>query len=781
MLKFLSRFSTLIFTLIFIGLFLAFSAVWYFSSDLPDYKFLQNYKPAVSSKVYDINGNIFADFSKEKRTFIKYEQIPDKIIHAFISAEDKNFFSHPGIDAVGITRAIIKNVQHFITGQRLEGASTITQQVAKNLLLSSEVSLARKVKEAILAFRIEKYLNKKRILELYLNEIYLGERSYGIASASMVYFDKSVKELNFAEAALLASLPKAPSKYNPYKNVTIVKDRVNWVLHRMYENKYISEADLKKNLSLPFKLKKREFEQKDETKFFAEEVRKSLLNIYGEENVYKQGLYIKTSLDPDLQNLAVKSLRKHLLTYDKRHGWRGPFQTNKNITDFKTLLLTPNKIFSEFELAFVYEVNPEKALILLKKDREGTIPLNNLKWAKKFISKDQTGKTVENCNEVLKVGDIIYVQKTNNAKEWLLEQIPSANGGAIVMDPWNGRVFALVGGFDFDLNQFNRATQAKRQPGSAFKPFVYSVALENGFKPNSIILDAPFVKYENKTEFKWKPKNYGEKFYGPSLFRVGVEQSRNLMTIRIADQIGINKINSVAKKLGIYQKTDDILSVALGASETTLMDLTSAYSTFVNGGRKVTPTLIDLIQDKDGIVKFKNNKLFCLNCNETFDINSVPLLDSRYDRIFEESTAYQMVNILKGVVDRGTAKKIRYLNMELAGKTGTTNDNFDAWFIGFTPNLLVGVFVGFDEPSSLGKFETGAKAALPIFEEIIKNTKQRNDLPFFKPASTVKLVKIDKNKGTEIFTGNQNAITESFKINDEVRNDDNYKFSNSIY
>src|SRR6056300_110278 len=768
--NFINRFIAFILIFSFLGLFLIFSLFWYFSNDLPDFGFLKTYKPPVSTKVYDNKGDVIADFSRERRSFVDIEQVPENIIHAFLSAEDKNFYEHPGIDAIGITRAVFKNIENVMTGSRLEGASTITQQVAKNFLLSSDVSLARKVKEAILAFRIEKTLSKKRILELYLNEIYLGERSYGIASASMTYFDKSIKDINNAEAALLAALPKAPSKYNPYRNFETVNARKNWVLERMYENNFINKQDLDKSLKYKINLKKRNLEIDSSPAYFIEEVRKNLIEQYGEKKLYRQGLYVKTSLNKKIQEVASSALNKNLITYSKRHGWIGPLYENYNLDKFNQLVESKKVNSKEFKLALVTDVENNRAKIIVEDNKEGLILFDRLKWAKRRITQDLHEGLPKKVEDVLKTGDVIHVKKINKPNLWSLEQVPKANGAVVVMDPWSGRVLALSGGFDFSINQFNRATQADRQPGSAFKPFVYATALENNYKPNSIILDAPFVIYQNRDEFKWKPKNYSGNFYGDQLFRYGIEKSNNLMTVRIANDVGLDKINKKAKLLNIYKDTTNILSSSLGSGETTLLKMTSAYGTFVNGGKRIKPTLVDLIQSREGKTIYKNEKLFCLGCLDEFSEANPPSIENRYERIFSEDVSYQVVNILKGVVERGTGKKLRDLNLELAGKTGTTNENLDAWFIGFTPELLVGVYIGFDEPSTLGKKETGSRAALPVFYDIMKELKPDNFIPFFKPPETVKFAKINPDNGKKIFTNQKNTITESFKLKTNIDN-----------
>ena len=747
-----------------------FSALWYFSSDLPNYRFLQDYKPSVSTKVYDIDGSIVADFATQKRTFVAIDEIPPFVINAFLSAEDKNFFQHPGIDARGITRAIFKNLKNIVTGQRLEGASTITQQVAKNFLLSSDVSFSRKVKEAILAFRIEKYLTKKRILELYLNEIYLGERSYGIASASMTYFDKSLKELSINEAALLATLPKAPSTYNPYKNFNSALKRKNWVLERMYENKYINENLYKNLLKKPILLKKRKLDFYKENLFFTEEVRRFLFDKYGENTLYKRGLYVKTSLDSKIQDIATKALRENLEEYDRRHGWRGAIKNIKNVSTWKNQ--TSEIKFDEinnWNLALVISIQKNFSEIELLDGSKGRILIEDTKWARKYLNADSLGPVINDLSQVFQVNDLVWVQnKKNNI--WLLKQIPKINGSVIISDPWTGRIYSMVGGYSFDLSQFNRSVQAKRQPGSAFKPFVYAAALENKFQPNSILLDAPYVMQQAKDPIKWKPDNYGNKFYGKSTLRSGVEQSRNLMTVRLTQSIGNQKILEFAKNLKIYENPKNLLSYSLGAGETTLINLTNAYSIFVNGGKIFEPSIIDLIQDESGKVIFKTNVYDCKNCDEiASDTTQFPTIENNKKNIIDNSTAYQMVSILQGVVERGTAKKMRNSKIPIAGKTGTTNNNMDAWFIGFTPDLVIGVYVGFDDPDTLGKFETGAKAALPVFEDIIKKLPKKNISPFFRVSPGINLIKINSTTGTISPVDTGSSILESFKSNDQLK------------
>ena len=757
-LNFSLKFIIIFFTVV---VFFAFSTLWYFSIGLPDYKKLSDYQPPISSRVYSKDNKLIAEYALEKRLFIPFDSIPEKVINAFLSAEDKNFFSHPGIDAKGIFRAIIKNIKNISQKKRLEGASTITQQVAKNFLLTNEVSVKRKIKEAILAFRIERAYTKERILELYLNQIYLGQGTYGIAAASLEYFDKSIKELKYSETALLAALPKAPSKYNPYRYPEVAKFRRNLVLQNLEENNFISKKQFNVFKDSKLNLKKRKIEIINEANSYTEEVRRTVKNIYGFEKLYSQGLSIKTPLNINYQIQALKSLRKGIEDYDRRRGWRGPITNkikNKNwkqtIAQYK---LDPTL---NWDLAEVINLSKNeikfKTINKKKNNIEGDLVLKNIKWT---IPKK---KLIQN---VYKIGDIILVKKENNL--WLLKQYPKVNGGIVVLDPFTGDVLALVGGFNFKKSEFNRVTQAKRQPGSAFKPIVYAAALEKGFSPNSIILDAPFVESQGVGLKNWKPENYGKKFYGPTTLRKGVEYSRNLMTVRIAKILGLEEILNLSKKLNIYDEIPELLSVSLGAAETTLINLTSAYAPFVNGGNKIEPKLISRIQDRRGktIFQVKNRK--CIGCdnfiNETIKF---PKIENINEKVLSKETAYQMTSILQGVVKRGTAKKLRSLNVPLAGKTGTTNDNYDAWFIGFSSNLVIGAYVGYDNPKTLGKFETGSRVALPIFKDFVENALYKEDFDDFQIPENIYLTSLNYDTGNKSLPGEKNSIIEALKIED---------------
>ena len=763
------------FSLISIGLiFSVISILWIYSNKLPDYKYLKSYKPSVSSKLYAGNGELVSDFSAEKRIFVPFSAIPEKVINSFLSAEDKNFFKHPGVDAKGVIRAFKNNIYNVLKSKRLEGASTITQQVAKNFLLTNEVSIDRKIKEAILAFRIERSLSKERILELYLNQIYLGQGAYGIASASLRYFDKPISELNYSEAALLAALPKAPSKYNPYKNKELAKYRRNLVINNLFENSFINKDQHFFLIRSEIKLKKRKRIFLEDSRYFVEDVRKNVVEKYGFDKVYKQGFNIKTPLNLDLQNIATKALRVGLVNYDKRKGWRGPL-INKKINDKWTEGLEKFKLENSigWNIAIVKRIDKFEAIIETTEKQTGIIEYEDINWTRK------------NFNKLFKVGDVIYVKKKNEGN-YSLKQLPKANGAIVVMDPYSGRVYAISGGFSFKKSEFNRATQAFRQPGSAFKPFVYALALENNFTPSTIILDAPIVLDQGSDLKMWKPENYGKKFYGPSTLRMGVEKSRNLMTVRVAQELGIDKVINFSKKLNIYENPEELMSISLGSAETTLLKITSAYCSFVNGGKLVNPILIDRIQDSEGNTIFNNEKRYCVNCDQiSYKGKQVPKIENNYEQIFSPQTAYQMTSILEGVIKRGTGKKLRKLNLELAGKTGTTNKNIDTWFIGFTSNLVIGAYVGHDNPKSLGRYETGSKTAMPIFKEFVQNAISNYEARPFKVAKNIKMMVVDVKTGKKADFGSKETIIESFK-KEKIENrfnagidDLNYKISKS--
>ena len=749
--------------------FVAFSALWYFSSGLPDYKKLESYEPPVSSRVYAGNGTLIAEYAIEKRLFIPYDSIPRQVINSFISAEDKNFFNHPGIDPKGIVRAVLNNFKNIANNKRLEGASTITQQVAKNFLLTNEVSIKRKIKEAILAFRIEKAYTKEKILELYLNQIYLGEGTYGIAAASLEYFDKSIKELSYSESALLAALPKAPSKYNPFKYYAEAKVRRNLVLKNLSENNFISRNELIEYTKEEINLKKRKIKLLKEANYYTEEVRRIIKENYGFDKLYAEGLSIKSSLDVDYQLHALHALRSGIESYDKRHGWRGPVLNTKIKKNWKKEL-KKKKIDTSLGWKFAEITNVQESEIIFKtvdEGEKGIIQKTNLKWAIK--------KTIYDS---FRINDIVFVNKNLNGK-WELKQYPKVNGAIVALDPHNGKVKALVGGFSFESSEFNRATQAKRQPGSAFKPFVYAAALENNFSPNSIVLDAPFIAEQGVGLKNWKPENYGKEFYGPTTLRKGIEYSRNLMTVRIAQEIGLTKILQLSQALNIYNEIPELLSVSLGSAETTLLNITNAYATFVNGGKKIKPILIERIQDRRGKTIFNSDNRECNGCDRfSKSENLIPSIKDNYQQVLSKETAYQILSMLEGTIQRGTGKRLKDLKVSLAGKTGTTNDNYDAWFIGSTSNLVIGVYIGFDKPKSLGRYETGAKAALPIFKSFIKQALYKDDFKPFLVPEEIFFAAVNYNTGKKENFSNPNSIVEAFKLSD-INNIENNNLSNN--
>ena len=742
----------LIFTLFFASFFVVSAFIlmllWKFSPELPGYDKITNYKPNLSSRLYSSDGFLLKSFHKEERLYIPIERIPKNIIQAFISAEDKNFFNHNGVDFYAIFRASLTNVINSFNNKKLIGASTITQQVVKNLLLSNEVSYERKIKEILLALRIENILTKEQILELYLNDIYLGKRSYGIASASLNYFNKSLAELNLDEIAFLASLPKAPNNYNPDKNYNAAYQRRNWVLDRMYSNKFIKEKDLKYKTA-PIKLFSRNKVIFNEANYFYEEIRKRLFDKYGEKKFYTDGLVIKTSLNSKLQNIANNSLLKGLIDYDKRHGWRGSLGKDEvNSNNIKNYILKfKNPFPNKWKIVQIKYINKNLINVIDKNSIEFTIDLNfsENEWLKK---------------EVFTIGELLFVEIIN--RDLIIRQIPDVNGAIIVLNPHSGNVLAMSGGFSFNLSQFNRSTQAKRQPGSAFKPFVYITALNEGFNPSTLVLDAPYVIDQGPGLPKWKPANYTEEFYGLTTIRTGIEKSRNLMTIRLANEIGIPKILQTAKEFGIDEFLDDNMSMSLGSGLVKLIDITNAYGIIANGGKKIEPNFIQSIYDREGKLVFKSSKKNCDDCViEHFDEKiSIPKILDTEELVIDARIAYQVTSMMEGVVQRGTAIKLKDLGFPLAGKTGTTNKNKDAWFIGYSPDVVIGIYVGYDQPKTLGFKETGSSVAVPIFKNYsLYSDINKNNKPFKIP-NGITFINIDPKTGRP--SNNENSIMEPF-------------------
>ncbi|MFP6712783.1 MAG: penicillin-binding protein 1A [Rhodospirillales bacterium] len=745
-----------------------------FGRGLPDYKQLADYEPPVMTRVHAGDGRLLAEYAEQQRVFVPQAAMPRRVVRAFLSAEDKNFYYHPGIDPMGIARAVITNVKNIASGKRLVGASTITQQVAKNFLLSADVTIERKVKEAILAFRIERALKKERILELYLNEIYLGFGSYGVAAAALNYFNKSLDALTIAEAAFLAALPKAPNNYNPFKYPKAARGRRDWVVGRMLDDGVITPKEARIAKLTPLITRKRQETEYVKADYFAEHVRRELAGRYGETNLYRGGLVVRTTLNPKFQRIADRALRNGLIAYDRRHGWRGPITNIDASVDWLGALskIKPPPGMAEWRLAVVREVRDKSADIGIDDGRLGIIPLAEMKWARPWLKGELLGKRVKIPADVLQAGDVIAVQRMFETKDgkpypdniFALRQLPEIEGAIVALDPHTGRVLAMSGGLSYQRSQFNRVVQARRQPGSAFKPFVYLAALEKGFTPSSLILDAPFVIDQGPGLPKWRPANYTKKFYGPSTMRLGLEKSRNLMTVRLAQTIGIDAISEYAERFGIVKELPKQLSMALGAGETTLLKLTTAYAMLVNGGKKIVPTLIDRIQDRHGKTVFKHDPRQCEKCRAPFWTKQpVPILPDHRKQLADPASAYQMVSMLEGVVQRGTGRRMRDLGKPLAGKTGTTNKALDTWFIGFSPDLAVGVFSGFDTPRSLGRREQGASVSAPIFKEFMKNVlADKPAIPFRIPTG-IRLVRVDSVTGRPARPGDKRVILEAFK------------------
>ena len=737
------------------------------SAGLPDYTVLKDYQPPVTTRVHAADGSLLAEYARERRLFQPIETIPPLVINAFISAEDKDFYIHGGIAVDGVIRALRDNIMAKIDGNGgiQGGGSTITQQVAKNFLLSSEQTWDRKIQEAILALRIESTFSKDKILELYLNEIFLGLNSYGVAAAALNYFDKALYELTLSEAAYLAGLPKGPNNYHPFKHPEAAIERRNYVLDRMAENGYITDAerDEAKGQSLDVK-PRTSGSQVYSAEYFTEEVRRQLGKLYGEAELYGGGLSVRTTLNPKLQEFARKALMDGLINYDHSYGFRGPVASIDVSTDWGAAVnaVKPLNDVPEWTLAVVLEMGANEARIGLRPDTDiegkvlkdrltGTLSGPDIKWISKKLG------------AILKVGDVVYVSPIKDQQgSFTLEQVPELEGALVAMDPRTGRVQAMVGGFSYAESEFNRATQALRQPGSSFKPIVYSAALDTGYTPASVVLDAP-IEVVNADGSVWRPENYAQSFYGPQTLRVGIEKSRNVMTVRLAQDLGMPLISDYAKMFGVYDTLNPVLAMALGAGETTDMRMTSAYSTIANGGRKIVPTLIDRIQDRYGKTIYRHDERICDGCSaDSWQNQAEPLIIDNREQVLDPMTAYQITSMMEGVVQRGTGTGAKSLNRPVAGKTGTSNDYKDAWFIGFTPELAVGVYVGFDTPRNMGKQSTGGEMAVPIFTEFMADAlKGKPPTPFNMPAG-MSQVWIDPATGVKANAGDQ-AIYEAFK------------------
>ncbi|MET1095396.1 MAG: penicillin-binding protein 1A [SAR116 cluster bacterium] len=782
--SFLARFIgavTVLVSLLFLGIVAATAAVlwvfWTYGKDLPDYHQLAKYEPPVATRIHAGNGALIAEHATEKRVFMPVEAMPPRLIQAFLSAEDKAFYSHFGVDPRALFRAVVTNAMNYGTGRRPIGASTITQQVTKNFLLTNEVSIDRKIKEAILSFRMERAFTKDQILALYLNEIYLGMGSYGVAAAALNYFDKSLDQLTLEEMAYLAALPKAPANYHPIRKTRAATIRRDWVLGEMQQNGFITGDEARRARAMPLQIARQSGFDSAEAPYFAEEVRREVVSRFGEDMLYAGGLSVRTTLDPELQHAARMALQRGLEALDRRQGWRGALASHTGDGDLDDILAKHQAtMLEDHHAAYVTEVTKDQAQIYVNGGR-GRIPFQLAFWA--YPPRGEDGVRPQPLNDLrdaLAIGDIIMVQPPEGTPDlirdgfepqpgdYALSQRPSVEGAIVALDPHTGRLLAMSGGYNYLDSEFNRAVQALRQPGSAFKPFVYLAALDQGYNPTTRILDAPLVVDQGPGKPKWKPANYTRRFYGPSIMRVGIEKSRNLMTARLAMNLGMDEIGDYARRFGLNENLPPLLSMSLGAGETTLLRLTAAYGMLVNGGKKITPSLIDRVQDRNGKTIYRHDGRSCDACQSGAGMGEeIPDLGDTREQLTSPASAFQMVSMLEGVIKRGTGRRISKLNLTLAGKTGTTNDNTNGWFIGFTPDLAVGVFVGYDTPRQLGKRETGSTVAVPIFGDFIAAAQAgRPVIPFRRPGG-VTIIPVNAETGERVMPGDEKAIYEVFK------------------
>ncbi len=783
MLKTISSFLSACFFFAVVIFILVITSVWQISQELPDYRQLEKYEPAITTRLYAGDGQVMMEYAAEKRFFVPENKIPALVKQAFIAAEDQSFYHHFGIDFIGIARAILTNVKHIGSGRRPTGASTITQQVAKNFLLSSELSYKRKIKEALLAIRIEQAFTKEHILELYLNQIYLGNRSYGVAAAALNYFGKALDELTLEEVAYLAALPKGPNNYHPKNKYGAAVGRRNWVIDRMLEEGYVTEEEASAAKEKPLEVISDRGELVKHAQYFSEDVRRQIKSKFGEDALYEGGLLVRTTLNPRLQTIATQAFEQEIDNYDRRHGWRGALQNialQEGWQEAFQLVEKPAGSKETWDLAIVKAISDTQADIELQDGKKGEVSLSVLAWARKNLKNQSVGGQPQKISDVLNIGDIILVEQiavkdtsVRNMPEnsYYLRQLPNVEGALIALDPHTGKILALVGGYSFKKSQYNRATQARRQTGSAFKPIVYLTALENGYEPTDLILDAPFVLDQGAGQPVWKPLNYSKKFYGLMTLRQGIEKSRNLMTVRLAQDIGMDKVAAAAKKMGVNDNLPELLSMSLGAGETKLINMASAYGIMVNGGKKVEPYLIERIQNRQGQTIYKHDARECENCSvDKWDDNlPVPQLSENREQIVDPLSAYQIVSILEGVVQYGTGSRLKSVGKHLAGKTGTSNRNQDAWFVGFSPDLVVAVYVGFDEPRTLGRIETGASAALPVFQNFMSKALEGQPDMSFRIPSGIKLVRVNHNTGKPATPTDEVVIWEALKPESALR------------
>jgi penicillin-binding protein 1A len=746
--------------------------VYLYGNDLPRHDELLDYHPKMLSRVYSGEGEVLAEFYRERRVFVPIDEVPPLVKNAFISAEDKNFYTHPGVDAVGIAKAITRFTMARATGRqaRLSGASTITQQVMKNFLVGSARSFERKIKEAILAVRISGALSKDQVLELYLNDIFLGQNTYGIVAAAQRYFGKTLEELTPAEAAYLAALPKAPSDLHPVREYDRAVGRRNYVLEEMAQNRHLDRAIAEAAKELPLETiigkERPQVLAKARPSYFSEAVRSQLTAELGEDELYEGGLTIRATIDPGLQELAARALRRGLEEYDRGRGvYRGPAAQIASIAEgdagnWRELLAAAEipRDVPGWRPAVVLDTGDTTALVGIEGlEGEGTARLKlatERKWIEAIRRDGENQRAPRSPSDLWQKGDVVFVAQADDGGDWTLRQMPEVQGAFMAMDPFSGRVLAIQGGFSFDVSVFDRATQALRQPGSAFKPFVYAAALDAGYTPATVVLDAPVVVRQQGQQ-DWRPKNSSEKFYGPSPMRLGLELSRNLMTVRLAQAIGMDRVAHYAERFGVYENMPHLLAYALGAGETTLYNMVAAYGMFANGGKRVRPTVVDRVQDRFGNTLYRHDPRLCQDCiGATAKSASPPLLFDQRAQIMDPVTAYQLVSMMQGVVRRGTAARTvgAHVDFPVAGKTGTTNDARDAWFIGFTPTMVAGCYIGYDNPTPMGRHAYGGALCGPVFGEFINAAMEKRTPGEFRgPAgSGLVLVKMDRQTGERL-------------------------------
>ncbi|OQP86057.1 penicillin-binding protein [Rhizobium rhizosphaerae] len=731
-----------------------YAAIAVMNDGLPDYRALLDYAPPLTSRMYAADGKLIAEFATEPRLFVPIQNVPDRVVAAFVSAEDKTFFEHSGLDFRALARALINNLANLGSERRMVGASTITQQVAKNLLLNSDRTFARKAKEALLSLRIESSLSKDRILELYLNQIFFGQRSYGVAQAALTYFDKAVPDLSIAEAAYLASLPKGPANYDPFLYPDAALARRNWVIDRMVENGYVDTAagEVEKGRALGV-IKPSAKTRFDEAGYFIDEVRKTVLDQFGQKALYEGGLQVRTTLDPVLQEKGRRALQDALVAYDERRGYRGPLRhrgqgssASSDVEKANADLGIPGWRIAEVTAV---DVDGLDIRLLDPDDRHARIANDGMRWA--------LGR--KKPSDLFRIGDVVIVERQDTG-DYRLRQLPEVQGALVAMQPQTGRVVAMIGGFSHAQSQFNRATQAFRQPGSTFKPIVYAAALDNGFSPATVIRDEPVdFHFGDQT---WSPRNDADEYAGPVVLRFGIEHSRNVMAAKLASAVGMETVMEYAERLGIYGHRKPVLSMSLGSAETTLMKMVTAYSVIANGGLQVSPSLIDRAQDRFGKTIFHQDPRQCLGCNAPSAAEQPQLNDPR-QRVLDPMTTYQITAMMEGVVEKGTASRRVNLGRPVAGKTGTTNGNNDAWFIGFTPDLVAGVYIGFDAPKSLGKGGSGSGLAAPVFNDFMNAALAGVPVSQFSMPTGMKEYRIGLHTGMVTSADDPNSVIEAFK------------------